>query len=439
MHHLTKTVFLLLLLNFVQCEELLMYVDIVSKSCYVERINAETSPMKSVDADLETATLSSCIGLCKSFEEENECNIVAYSNESNICKMFTSDGPTYFTDDKSSSYFFIKHCELEDADVHNTETVHDIIYLPETSVTCEVEYYIGNSVYGFGYLEESDGIENLENCLSLCQMLANENGCTAVEYLQSQGKCRLFKPSIVRLVQTYDGSFTKIIECHEQTPANVNEPEESEILVEGATKNGSVAVVELYERCDVTYHATKENFGFQTFKEMRSIKNLNRCLFLCRVDDACKAVLFAPKDKMCNLAKKSGPTSKVDKSDNQLFVQINICEKDRVQERLHNPSPIKYYLPEIEEVCEIEFYVLPKLTSWLQIGNSVKARDLIECLQACKVLEHIQQCSAVNFSIDRECVLLKRGKPENEYTVLQKSLFGEFVNCFEESIVELLS
>ncbi|KRZ16854.1 hypothetical protein T11_8757, partial [Trichinella zimbabwensis] len=357
MHHLTKTVFLLLLFQFVQCEELQMYVDIVSENCYIERLSAETSPMKSVDADLETATLSSCVGLCKSFEEENKCNVVAYSNENNICKMFTLDGPAYLTDDNSSNYFFIKSCQLENADVYITETVHDIIFLPETLEICEVEYYFGNSVYGFGYLEESDEIDNLENCLSLCQMLADENGCTAVEYLENKSKCRLFKSAIVKHVQTYEGLFTKIIDCHENMPANVNEPEQSEILVEETTKNGTVALVSLYE---------------------------STCLFLCRVEDACKAVLFAPKDKMCQLAEESNPTSKVERSDNQLFVQIIICEKDRVQERLHNPPPVKYYLPEMEEICEIEFYVLPKLSSWLKIGNSVKASDLIECLQACK-------------------------------------------------------
>ncbi|KRZ32778.1 hypothetical protein T4B_3165, partial [Trichinella pseudospiralis] len=425
MHHRTKTVFLLLLLQFVRCEELQMYIDIVGANCHVERLNAQTSTIKSVEADLATETLSSCIGLCKSFEEEN--------------------GPAYLTDDNTSNHFFIKSCQSKNADAHSTETVKDNIFLPVTLETCEVEYYIGNSVYGFGYLEESDEINNLENCLSLCHMLADENDCTAVEYLEDSRKCRLFKSAIVQHAQTYDGLFAKIIDCHEDTLANVNEPEESENLPESeifleepeTTKNGTVALVSLYERCDVTYHATKENFGFKTFKEIKGIKSLSTCLFLCRVEETCKAVLFAPKDKMCQITEKSDPTSKVEKSDNQLFVQIIVCEKDRVQERLHNPLPIKYYLPEMEEVCKIEFYVLPKLTSWLKIGNSVKASNLIECLQACKVLENIQECSAVNFSLDKECVLLKRGKPEDEYTVLHKSLFGEIVDCFEESIVEL--
>ncbi|KRZ80417.1 hypothetical protein T10_4984 [Trichinella papuae] len=343
-----------------------------------------------------TNVFEECIQLCIFANSTNgNCNSVYYSkkldtclnlnivNESDVHMKNTSHGSPPF-------FYYINNCTEKDGS-------HDLFYDSENESADEYsedeqEYHLDEIIYE-NYVEEVE-VEEVE----VEEVEEEENMSSSFTYGNTILDGSMINSSATEIVKFYD--FMEI--C-------ITQKLDFKLL------NYAVAS-EVPEKC----------------------WSLNSCLQACRSTiprSGCRAVLFSRQNSECYLLSVGNVFDNIIVNPEEELVYLVSCKKDRENERINNPEPLRYYIEEMRQVCLIELYTLTVLSSWIPIKNITDVNSFKKCLQFCATEK---QCSAFNFSNMKVCALFESGSLNNIYNKPNNSVFAEILYCEPGTLINLL-
>ncbi|XP_003367385.1 putative PAN domain protein [Trichinella spiralis] len=163
---------------------------------------------------------------------------------------------------------------------------------------------------------------------------------------------------------------------------------------------------------------------------MQNISFFHECIHICRHvknSEECNGIAYSKQMKTCMIAVDGNENGEILLSDDQQYVTLSSCKKDRETERANNTRHLFCFIPELDEMCLLELYEPLSLSGWKIITSIENTFSLQECLSKCASVMNAQKCSAVNF-IDQQCMLLGRANQTN-FTRSVYSVFAELLYC----------
>ncbi|KRX58649.1 hypothetical protein T09_3601 [Trichinella sp. T9] len=337
-----------------------------------------------------TNIFKECLQLCIFANSTNEkCNSVYYSKKMGTCLILNianeSDVRMKNTSSDSPSFlYYISNCTENDRSL-DLSFDYETDSSPEYSEG-ELEYHLDEIIHeNYNVEEEENEEESTETSLSFVI------GNTILEQ-------DIINSSAMRIVKFYD--FMEI--C-------ITEKLNFELLE-------YVVASEVAERC----------------------WSLNSCLLTCRssvLRTGCRGVLFSRQSSRCHLLHIGDIFDHVIVNPEDEVVRLISCKKDREDERTNNPEPLRYYIEEIHQVCQIELYISSVLSSWIPISTIEDVDNFQKCLKFCAAHK---QCSAFNFSNVKLCTLFESGSVNNMYNKPNNSVFAEVLYCEPGTVIDLI-
>ncbi|KRZ95826.1 hypothetical protein T08_6328 [Trichinella sp. T8] len=338
-----------------------------------------------------TNIFKECLQLCIFANSTNEkCNSVYYSKKMGTCLILNianeSDVRMENTSSDSPSFlYYINNCTENDRSL-DLSFDYETDSSPEYSEG-ELEYHLDEIVHENYNVEEEEENEEESTETSLSFVIGN----TILEQ-------DILNSSAMRIVKFYD--FMEI--C-------LTEKLNFELLE-------YVVASEVAERC----------------------WSLNSCLLTCRssvLRTGCRGVLFSRQSSRCHLLHVGDIFDHVIVNPEDEVVRLISCKKDREDERTNNPEPLRYYIEEIHQVCQIELYISSVLSSWIPISTIEDVDNFQKCLKFCATHK---QCSAFNFSNVKLCTLFESGSVNNMYNKPNNSVFAEVLYCEPGTVINLI-
>ncbi|KRY46319.1 hypothetical protein T03_14856 [Trichinella britovi] len=339
-----------------------------------------------------TNIFKECLQLCIFANSTNEkCNSVYYSKKMGTCLILNianeSDVRMENTSSDTPSFlYYISNCTESEYDRSlDLSFDYETDSSPEYSEG-ELEYHLDEIIHeNYNVEEEENEEESTETSLSFVI------GNTILEQ-------DILNSSAMRIVKFYD--FMEI--C-------ITEKLNFELLE-------YVVASEVAERC----------------------WSLNSCLLTCRssvLRTGCRGVLFSRQSSRCHLLHVGDIFDHVIVNPEDEVVRLISCKKDREDERTNNPEPLRYYIEEIHQVCQIELYISSVLSSWIPISTIEDVDNFQKCLKFCATHK---QCSAFNFSNVKLCTLFESGSVNNMYNKPNNSVFAEVLYCEPGTVIDLI-
>ncbi|KRZ79200.1 hypothetical protein T10_2812 [Trichinella papuae] len=413
-----------------------MKIDVMEEICEVifER-RSEVTGYSYFQETENIDSLQNCIALCR-MSNDPACSAVDFSIDKGECTLLTvnpnahpyprkrngetEDLPLYSDLNEEIGYDVSGPSSNQDEMNENDESEIQLEILQEI---CKVHFTKGTVISNYSFFQETETVDSLPSCLTSCRLTDSPSVCAAVEYNPFNGQCQLFAFNLKaeKHTKNQESEFAIIESCEsyitvknivpapflfrddpvtsssDESSARNNEGEEEgeeeEEEEEETVRTGTLLLYNLLQRCDVRYHNKRNITGFKKRWEKENVRHLTACVTCCRIELQCSAVMFSSRDRVCGFYSISEDEEVVQKNSENAFVEILDCRLDRLHERYRNPPFMKYFLPTVEELCTIEFYTLAALT--------------------CRVTASSEHCSAVNFLLNGECILLQKATPDD--------------------------
>ncbi|KRZ92087.1 hypothetical protein T08_1279 [Trichinella sp. T8] len=439
-------------------------IDVMEEICEVifERRSEVTGYSYFQEAE-NIDSLQNCIVLCR-MSNDPACSAVDFSIDKRECTLLTVNPNAHPYPRKMNGEFVIiincKPWETADLPLYsdiNEEIGYDVseplsdqaemnesdeseIQLEILQEICKVHFTKGTVILNYSFFQETEAVDSLPNCLTSCRLTDSPSVCAAVEYNPFNGQCQLFALNLEAKKHTknQEAEFAiienidlapfpfrddQVTSSSEERSSRNNEgeeerEEEEEEEEEETVRTGTLSLYSLLQKCDVRYYNKRNITGFKKIWEKENVRHLAACVTCCRIELQCSAVLFSSRDKVCGFYSISEDEEVVKKNSENAFVEILDCRSDRVHERYRNPPFMKYFLPTVEELCTIEFYILVALSEWKTI--------------VCRVTASSEHCSAVNFLLNGKCILLQKGTPDDTYAVQPNNQFMIYIRPLEK-------
>ncbi|KRZ42491.1 hypothetical protein T4C_4775 [Trichinella pseudospiralis] len=325
--------------------------------------------------------------------------------------------------------------------------------------------------------------KSFDECILICNSLRPENKCNAIKYYQTLMKCYLLTaPKNSRATETQHESHKVIFiyGCSKVLPIasllvmrgfGRLDAMLSSIILEQAYVNSVVikathnmsyelisesrspvgesgpnskqaeqtsmeAYVHLYrymEVCKISVIHSGKIENVTSIQIISNVRSINRCLHFCRPwlhQIFYCAVIYTKHNYKCELLKRNTErsiTRFVDDESN--LIELLNCYPDRQHERRNNPPPMRYYLKQTGEICVLEFYNATQLSSFNPIETLENIENIKSCIYACRLRYFLYLCLAINYTMKKQCTLLRKELEYKIYNVEHRSLFAEILFC----------
>ncbi|KRZ08356.1 hypothetical protein T11_16559 [Trichinella zimbabwensis] len=406
-----------------------MKIDVMEEICEV--IFEKRSEVTGYSYFQETENIDSlqnCIALCR-MSNDPACSAVDFSIDKGECTLLTvnpnahpyprkrngetEDLPLYSDLNEEIGYDVSGPSSNQDEMNENDESEIQLEILQEI---CKVHFTKGTVISNYSFFQGTEAVDSLPSCLTSCRLTDSPSVCAAVEYNPFNGQCQLFVFNLKaeKHTKNQESEFAIIESCESYivpAPFSFRDDPVTSSSEESSSRNNEGEEEGEEEEEEEEEEETKR-------WEKENVRHLTACVTCCRIELQCSAVMFSSRDRVCGFYSISEDEEVVKKNSENAFVEILDCRLDRLHERYRNPPFMKYFLPTVEELCTIEFYTLAALSEWKTIGLPVNATNLINCFEACRVTASSEHCSAVNFLLNGECILLQKATPDD--TPLEK-------------------
>ncbi|KRX94189.1 hypothetical protein T4E_7085, partial [Trichinella pseudospiralis] len=201
-------------------------------------------------------------------------------------------------------------------------------------------------------------------------------------------------------------------------------------------RTSAKAFVHLYrymEVCKISVIHSGKIENVTSIQIISNVRSINRCLHFCRPwlhQIFYCAVIYTKHNYKCELLKRNTErsiTRFVDDESN--LIELLNCYPDRQHERRNNPPPMRYYLKQTGEICVLEFYNATQLSSFNPIETLENIENIKSCIYACRLRYFLYLCLAINYTMKKQCTLLRKELEYKIYNVEHRSLFAEILFC----------
>ncbi|KRZ42488.1 hypothetical protein T4C_4775 [Trichinella pseudospiralis] len=357
------------------------------------------------------------------------------------------------------------------------------VFLKDVHMTCVLEELeLSRGWIPFCGIQTVWG-KSFDECILICNSLRPENKCNAIKYYQTLMKCYLLtapKNSSATETQHESHKVIFIYGCSKVLPIasllvmrgfGRLDAMLSSIILEQAYVNSVVikathnmsyelisesrspvgesgpnskqaeqtsmeAYVHLYrymEVCKISVIHSGKIENVTSIQIISNVRSINRCLHFCRPwlhQIFYCAVIYTKHNYKCELLKRNTErsiTRFVDDESN--LIELLNCYPDRQHERRNNPPPMRYYLKQTGEICVLEFYNATQLSSFNPIETLENIENIKSCIYACRLRYFLYLCLAINYTMKKQCTLLRKELEYKIYNVEHRSLFAEILFC----------
>ncbi|KAL1238095.1 Mediator of RNA polymerase II transcription subunit [Trichinella pseudospiralis] len=306
---------------------------------------------------------------------------------------------------------------------------------------------------------ENDKKQSIADCVVTCHARIWQTGCNAVVYNPRTSLCRLLKHEtptppitfthhemtlmlLLHLTLPLDAKVNSVVikATHNMSYELISESRspvgESGPNSKQAEQTSMEAYVHLYrymEVCKISVIHGGKIENVTSIQIISNVRSINRCLHFCRPwlhQIFYCAVIYTKHNYKCELLKRNTErsiTRFVDDESN--LIELLNCYPDRQHERRNNPPPMRYYLKQTGEICVLEFYNATQLSSFNPIETLENIENIKSCIYACRLRYFLYLCLAINYTMKKQCTLLRKELEYKIYNVEHRSLFAEILFC----------
>ncbi|KRY71725.1 Chitobiosyldiphosphodolichol beta-mannosyltransferase, partial [Trichinella pseudospiralis] len=363
-----------------------------------------------------------CILICNSLRPENKCNAIKYYQTLMKCYLLTAPKNSRATETQHESHkvIFIYGCSKGSYYLHEIENF-SMLVLGGTFISLKIE--ILNKTFIIERRPTADSI-----LLPIASLLVMRGFGRLDAMLSSIILEQAYVNSVV-IKATHNMSYELISES--RSPVGESGPNSKQ-----AEQTSMEAYVHLYrymEVCKISVIHGGKIENVTSIQIISNVRSINRCLHFCRPwlhQIFYCAVIYTKHNYKCELLKRNTErsiTRFVDDESN--LIELLNCYPDRQHERRNNPPPMRYYLKQTGEICVLEFYNATQLSSFNPIETLENIENIKSCIYACRLRYFLYLCLAINYTMKKQCTLLRKELEYKIYNVEHRSLFAEILFC----------
>ncbi|KRY76923.1 hypothetical protein T4A_3008, partial [Trichinella pseudospiralis] len=314
------------------------------------------------------------------------------------------------------------------------------VFLPALEISCLLRKVNANALSMRGFLGDLYN-STIDECIYFCFFEKYDDGCNVIKFMKPIKTCAIYdgtkmelykKPSLD--VQTLPVLF--IQDCDE-----------------GYKNSLSEEFARNYTTTNSLFYVKSKEFDEMCLLEMRYVKSIHNslflgnsfgsfeiCVFTCNAFSAktlCNAVIH--HNEMCShyyFEVKEPPPLPIEGKTSPLII-IHLCLEDRVEERIDNPPPLKYYFEETSDICFVEVNVLNDSSYFNVAQKTQNVESFKQCLKLCR--KAIPRCAAVDYTTRKQCSLLKKVAHNGTFYKYENSVFAEILYCERATMIDLIN
>ncbi|KRZ14936.1 hypothetical protein T11_651 [Trichinella zimbabwensis] len=390
---------------------------------------------------ITASSLKRCLAACD-IPSNSLCNSVLFSVQENTCillarrqSFFPLQGSTA-TVSSAAQYFIILYClsDFKRSQLHATQSVRRqsaIAYIAsnkhlQIAIHHEL-FYASKAAIRLRLCDSADEKE----CLKICIASNTTDGCNAYYFSSREHTCLT-----MRLKKQYAlpgrHNHRSITKFYDDETLNITFKDANEQYLK-YTEHAiqmEVSLHEFKEICVAQHWISTLIPNIRFNKRYANISFFNECINICRHlknSDECKGIAYSKKMKTCMVAVEGNENDEILLSNDQHYLTLSSCIKDRETERTNNEQLEFCFIPELDEICLVELYQPLFLSGWEIITRIDNTFSLQDCLFKCASVMNVKKCSAVNY-IDQQCVLLERTN-HTKFIRSLYSVFAELLYC----------
>ncbi|KRZ16795.1 hypothetical protein T11_16010, partial [Trichinella zimbabwensis] len=435
------------------------YLKDVQMTCVLDQMEVSSSSLQLYEVrKVLSKSFDECILMCNLLRPENKCNAIKYYQSLMKCYLLVAPINSTATETQNESHkvIFIYGCSKGSLYLHEIEN-YSMLVFGGTFISLQIE------ILNVTFITErrptvdsmrSKIIENdqkkcTDDCVVTCYAKSWQTGCNAVIYNPRTSLCTLLKHEtptppttfthheitlmlLLHLILPWDVKVNSVMikathnisyELRAESCATADSEEISGLSTEQTERISTESYVHLYRYMEVCKKDRKCNKRSNDIK--RSICKQMSTFLSTMVSSA-----FLLRNYECELLKRNTERSStrfVDGESN--LVELLNCHADRQSERRNNPPPMRYYLKETGEICVLEFYNSTQLSGYHPTETLENVENIKSCIYACRLRYSSYICLAINYTMKKQCTLLRQESNSEIYNVESQSLFAEILFC----------
>ncbi|KRZ78334.1 hypothetical protein T10_1309, partial [Trichinella papuae] len=420
-----------------------VYLSEQDISCLLRNVYTNFLSIDGFLGDIYNSTIDECIYFCFFEKYDQGCNVIKFMKPIKTCAIYDGSKMELYkkpnVDVKTLPVFFIQDCDegyqnsLSKEFARNYTTTNSLFYIKseEFDEMCLLEMRHVENTLNSRFLGNSFG--SLEICVFTCNAFAAKTSCNAV--IHHNGMCSHYyfevkEPPPLAL----PGKTSPLIILHlclESTNGTKTFAKFSE---------AAVHLFQYYELCIVRVFPINNLDSLFVLKDYHSVLSFISCLHLCRQTVPSwpyRALVYKKNDKRCIIF-GSGVGYRTHALETNLqLAELRHCVLDRVEERLDNPPPLKYYFEETSDICFVELNVFNHSNYFTVVQKTQNVESFKQCLKLCR--KAVPSCAAVDYTPRKQCSLLKRISRNGTFYKHENSVFAELLYCENGTMIDLIN
>ncbi|KRY88328.1 hypothetical protein T4D_1999, partial [Trichinella pseudospiralis] len=467
---------IVILMQLWQCKSILFaaYLKDDQMTCVLDQLEVSSSSLELYEMQiLWNKTFDECILICNLLRLENKCNAIKYYQTLMKCYLLAAPINSTTTETQHQSYkiFFIYECLKGSYYLHEIGN-YPMLVSGGTFISVQLEILNLTIITERRPTVDSIRSKIIENdekastgdCVVTCYARSWHNGCNAVVYNPKTSLCTLLKhetplPPITFThhemtlmlllhlgILNKDRSYAQYIIRtagrkwnHRKFHSKIFHLDTEKIRdpnTKQAKRISTKSFVHLYrymEVCEVNIIHNRKIENVTRVQVILNVRSVNKCLHFCRPwlrQFFYCAIIYSKHNYKCELLIRSTERSSTRFVDNEeKLAELLNCHADRQSLRRNNPPPIRYYLKEIGKICVLEFYNATQLRGFYPIETLENVENIKSCIYACRLRYSSYICLAINYTMKKQCILLRQESNHEIYNVKSQSLFAEILFC----------
>ncbi|KRZ17067.1 hypothetical protein T11_8413 [Trichinella zimbabwensis] len=451
-----------------------VYLSEQDISCLLRNVYTNFLSMDGFLGDLYNSTIDECIYFCFFEKYDQGCNVIKFMKPIKTCAIYDGSKMELYkkpnVDVKTLPVFFIQDCDegyqssLSKEFARNYTTTNSLFYIKseEFDEMCLLEMRYVENTLNSRFLGNSFG--SLEICVFTCNAFAAKTSCNAVIYHNELcshyyfevkeppplARSRKTSPLIILHlclendlhVSSYDVKYGfKLYYLLSPIPYPAKQHNSTNGTKTFAKfTEAAVHLFKYYELCIVRAFPINNLDSLFVLKDYHSVLSFISCLHLCRQTVSSwpyRALVYKKNDKRCIIFGSGVGYRTHALETNMQLAELRHCVLDRVEERLDNPPPLKYYFEETSDICFVELNVFNHSNYFNVVQKTQNVESFKQCLKLCR--KAVPRCAAVDYTPRKQCSLLKRIPRNGTFYKHENSVFAELLYCENATMIDLIN
>ncbi|KRZ32773.1 hypothetical protein T4B_1050 [Trichinella pseudospiralis] len=475
--------------HYTQCKSIMFaaYLNSVQMTCILDKQNMKSSTLQPVKMQTVLGkSFEECIIMCYLLHPEKKCSAVKYFQILMKCYLLATHRNTTTPETSQAPFnvIYVNGCRKGSLYLHEIEN-YSMLVFGGTFISLQIGTL--NRTFIIERRPTVDSIrskiifnhqkDSISDCFFSCYVITWKTGCNAIIYNPRTSLCTLLKHEASSLPITFAHHEDRLMFLlHLSLPWDVEvnsvlipathnvlfelcsenraratsaskalQPNDTlEAVLKSAENKSRIAIgyVHLYrhmEVCKINIIHSRKVENVINFRTIWNIRSINKCMHFCqplvRQSIYC-AIEYSKENYKCVLLRSSSRRNVRFVGIDKHLIEVLECHPDRPGERKNNFAPLQFYFAETSEICVVEFYKSSLLSSFVPMETFENVEHVKSCIQTCRLRHRSFMCTAINYTMDKECNLFRKEWNATLYAVKPRSLFAEILVCEPGTLVD---